>query len=45
MIRPAVFMMQLRDQTDFDQLTTGLGDVVQETLHPVGLGIWISDQG
>lgn len=36
------FTLQLRDQTDFDQLTTALGEVVQETLHPVGLGIWVS---
>jgi hypothetical protein len=33
---------QLRDQTDFDRLTAALGEVVQETLHPVGLGIWVS---
>lgn len=36
------FTAQLRDQTDFDRLTAALGEVVQETLHPVGLGIWIS---
>jgi amino acid transporter len=37
------FAVDLRDQTDFDQLTAGLTSVVLETLHPVGLGIWISD--
>jgi hypothetical protein len=39
------FTVQLRDQTDFEQLTFGLGDVVEKTLHPVSLGIWISDRG
>lgn len=39
------FAVQLRDQTDFEQLTFGLGDVVEKTLHPVSLGIWISDRG
>ncbi len=39
------FTVQLRDQTDFDQLTAGLGAVVEGTLHPVSLGIWISDRG
>ncbi|MEX1125064.1 MAG: hypothetical protein WEE53_05310 [Acidimicrobiia bacterium] len=39
------FTSELRDQTDFDQLTAGLGKVVEETLHPVGLGIWIADRG
>ena len=38
------FTLQLRDQTNFDQLTSGLTHVVQETLHPVGLGIWISER-
>jgi hypothetical protein len=36
------FTAQLRDQTDFDRLTAALGEVVQETLHPIGLGIWVS---
>ncbi len=39
------FTVQLRDQTDFEQLTFGLADVVEKTLHPVSLGIWISDRG
>ncbi|MDP9494696.1 MAG: hypothetical protein M3P87_05585 [Actinomycetota bacterium] len=38
------FTVQLRDQTNFDQLTSGLTNVVQETLHPVRLGIWISER-
>lgn len=40
----AWFTSELRDQTDVDQLTAGLSNVVQETLHPVGLGIWISNR-
>jgi len=39
----AWFTSELRDQTDVDQLTAGLSNVVQETLHPVGLGIWLSN--
>jgi hypothetical protein len=35
---------QLQDETDFNQLASGLRDVVRETLHPIGLGIWISDR-
>lgn len=38
------FTTELRDQTNVDQLTAGLSNVVQETLHPVGLGIWISNR-
>jgi small-conductance mechanosensitive channel len=39
------FTVELRDQTDFDQLTAGLGAVVESTLHPMSLGIWISERG
>ncbi len=39
------FTAELRDQTDVDSLASGLCILVQETLHPVGLGIWISDRG
>jgi hypothetical protein len=38
------FALDLRDQTDFDQLTSRLRIVVQETLHPVGLGVWIAER-
>jgi len=37
------FTIELRDQTDVDQLTVEVSNVIRETLHPVGLGIWLSN--
>jgi hypothetical protein len=38
------FTTDLRDQTHVDQLAAGLKSVVQETLHPSALGMWLSDR-
>jgi amino acid transporter len=38
------FTSEIQDQTDVDSLASGLCVVVEDTLRPVGLGIWISDR-
>jgi hypothetical protein len=38
------FTTHLSEQTRVDQLAAGLSSVVQETLHPSALGMWLSDR-
>ena len=40
----AQFGQTARDETDMDRLTAELVQVVQETIQPEGLGIWLKDK-
>jgi hypothetical protein len=41
----ARFAQTARDETDLDALTVELARVVQETMQPVGVSVWLKDSG
>jgi hypothetical protein len=41
----AAFGAALRDEVDIDRLTTGLVAVVEETMRPVHVSLWLRDRG
>jgi hypothetical protein len=39
----AAFAITARDETDLDALTTELARVVNETLQPAGMSVWLRE--